>query len=361
MNARKELRMAKHLIVKAGKGVLEMVRDEGLAPHRVKILAGASGGPKWLMLSGMDLVLADIFQKRQSPLYCIGSSIGSWRFAALAQRDAKSAILAFEEAYIHQQYEGKPGIEAVSAESRKIMNAYIPDNQMGFILNHPFMRPAFICTKNNGWGNSDRLLPLGLHLTGAALANLAHRNHLSRFFDRTLFHSPGFDRSLLSTDAFTSHWVELTKENFRSALLASGSIPLVMEGITAIPGAPCGTYRDGGLIDYHINLPYQVAEDDIVLMPHFFDRIVPGWFDKKLNFRKPIERLLENTVLIAPSAEFISALPGRKVPDRDDFKLFFQKDNERFEQWKKVVAACRILGEEIGEIFSRKSIEVEPL
>ncbi len=353
--------MAKHLIVKAGHNVLEMIRDEGLAAERIKILAGASGGPKWLVLSGMDLVLADILRDRKAPLYCIGSSIGSWRFAALAQKDPKAAILAFEEAYIHQQYEGKPGIKAVSAESRKIMTQYIPDDQIGHMLNHPFMRLAFICARGCGGGGSDHPLRLGLHLAGAALANLTHRRHLSRFFERTLFHSPGFDTSLLTTDDFTSHWVELTNENFRSALLASGSIPLVMEGVTAIPGAPCGTYRDGGLIDYHLNLPYRMAEDDIILMPHFFERIVPGWFDKKISFRKPIERLLGNMVLIAPSAEFISALPGGKVPDRDDFKLFFQKDKERFDQWKKVVAACRILADELEKIFSSKKIEVEPL
>ena len=46
----------------------------------------------------------------------------------------------------------------------------------------------------------------------------------------------------------------LTPDNLRAALLASGSIPLLMEGVR-IPGAP-GVYRDGGSADYHLDLDY---------------------------------------------------------------------------------------------------------
>jgi hypothetical protein len=208
---------------------------------------------------------------------------------------------------------------------------------------------------------SDHPLLLGLHLGGAVLANLVHRKLLSFFFERTLFFSPGFDSALLQKDAFTSHWVDLNAHNFRSALLASGAIPLVMEGIADIPNAPGGTYRDGGVIDYHMNLPFQATEDEIILMPHFFERMVPGWFDKQLSWRKPDETFLSNMVMIAPAADFIAALPGKKVPDRDDFKLFFGKDKARFDQWKRVVERCRILGDELGEMFNRSGVSADPL
>ncbi len=37
-------------IVKAGSQALEIIRDEGLRPERVRVVAGAAGGPKWLVL-----------------------------------------------------------------------------------------------------------------------------------------------------------------------------------------------------------------------------------------------------------------------------------------------------------------------
>ena len=39
--------------------------------------------------------------------------------------------------------------------------------------------------------------------------------------------------------------------------------------------------QDGGIIDYHLHLPYHRAQG-LVLYPHFIDRIVPGWLDKAL-------------------------------------------------------------------------------
>jgi hypothetical protein len=144
-------------------------------------------------------------------------------------------------------------------------------------------------------------------------------------------------------------------------MLSSGSIPFVMQGVKNIANAPDGTYRDGGVLDYHMNLAYQVAKDDIIFMPHFFDEIIPGWFDKQISWRKPNVEFMDNMVIVAPTAEFIATLPGRKVPDRDDFKFFFGKDKERFIQWEKVVERCRILGDELAEMFNTTSISVNPL
>ena len=64
-------------------------------------------------------------------------------------------------------------------------------------------------------------------------------------------------------------------------MFASGSIPLLMRGVVDPAGAPAGVYRDGGLIDYHIDQPLVNADHaaPLVLMPHFSDRLVPGWFE----------------------------------------------------------------------------------
>jgi len=44
-----------NLTVKAGTRAIEFLRDGGLDAERIHVFAGASEGPKWLVLSGMDL------------------------------------------------------------------------------------------------------------------------------------------------------------------------------------------------------------------------------------------------------------------------------------------------------------------
>ena len=139
--------------------------------------------------------------------------------------------------------------------------------------------------------------------------------------------------------------------NFRDAVLASGSIPLVMEGMRDLADTPAGTYRDGGVIDYHMNLPYSIGDDELVFMPHFFEHMTPGWFDKKLKRRRPSGKGLENMVLVAPSSDFVASLPGGKVPDRTDFATYHGRDEERMSVWRGVVDSCRVLGDELAELF----------
>ncbi len=56
-------------------------------------LLGASGGPKWLILSEFDQVLAtDLLAYTSHPLTMLGSSIGTWRHACLSQPDPVGAI-----------------------------------------------------------------------------------------------------------------------------------------------------------------------------------------------------------------------------------------------------------------------------
>ena len=89
----------------------------------------------------------------------------------------------------------------------------------------------------------------------------------------------------LKNDPFKTEYAALTEHNFRDVLIATGSIPLVLEGVAGIDGASDGTYWDGGLIDYHLHLPY-TQSSGLVLYPHFTNKIVPGWLDKMLPWRK---------------------------------------------------------------------------
>jgi hypothetical protein len=189
----------------------------------------------------------------------------------------------------------------------------------------------------------------------AAMANAVGRRHLARFIDRTIFHDPrehpAFFRTGSSFDSFHTHEVTLDRGNLAEALLASASIPLVLEGVLDIASAPRGVYWDGGIIDYHLHLPYH-RSNGLVLYPHFVDRIVPGWLDKGMPWRRARGEWLDNVILVSPSREYVQALPHGKLPDRRDFARFEGDDAGRMKYWRTAIAESGRLGDEFLE-FAR--------
>lgn len=353
------------LVIRAGAPALGQVRDEGLRPERVEVLAGAAGGPKWLVLYGIDRYLAGSFLAgRVRPLAAIGSSIGAWRFAALGQNDPLAALERFREAYIHQRYDGVPTPAEVTRESRRVMEGYLDARGVGEILAHPWFRLNLLAVRARHLVAFEKRALMGLGLAAATLANLASRRALAAFFQRALFFDARAVPPAFGGDGCGVQRIPLTPANLPEALLASGSIPLVMEGVTGIPGARPGVYRDGGMLDYHLDLPYAPGDPDgLVLMPHFIPRIVPGWLDKRLCWRGPTAAHMRRVVLVAPSPDWVRRLPGGRIPDRDDFKRFLGHDRERFRQWEEIVAAGVGLGELFGELVESGRIRerVAPL
>ena len=342
--------MTDNLVFYAGRKAFEIIREEGLRPDRISVVAGAAGGPKWLVLRHLDRVLfSDWFKGRKKPLFLIGSSIGAWRFAGQCMADPKTAISDFESAYIHQAYAGKPSSEAVSRESARIQQAFLKNRGAREILDHPFLRLNFMAVRSKGPAASDKRLLLAAVLTVSALGNLVSRSFLKVFFERVLFYDSRSIPPFFHITGFPIHRVPLTPENLPGALLASGSIPLVMSGVKDISGSPSGVYRDGGVIDYHMDIPLSNASDEIALFPHYMERIIPGWLDKKLTWRKPGARNMANVLMMAPSKQFIDRLPYHKIPDRNDFYRFEGRDSLRFAYWSSVAKASQVLADEFME------------
>ena len=271
--------MNSEIVIKAGPKALQLIRDEGLRPERVCVMAGAAGGPKWLVLYHLDrLLFSSFFNERTKPLHLIGSSIGAWRFAALSQPEPLEALDRFREAYIHQTYATAPTAAEVTAESRKVMDRYLQDSTISAILAHPWCRMNLLTVRCRNFTACENKPGMAVGLAGAVASNLVGRRYLRFFFERVLFHDPRDLPPLTGHDTIPFARTELSKENFKDALLASGSIPLVMSGVPNISGARPGIYRDGGMIDYHMDLPYRLSDEDIVLMPHYTDNIIPvGW------------------------------------------------------------------------------------
>jgi len=338
-------------VFKAGPGAFDTIQRHGFAMDRIGTIAGASGGAKWLVLSQLDrVILSSIAPRLVGPVHLLGTSIGAWRFACYAQSDPCAAIERFERAYIEQSYSDEPDIHEITAKSHEILKVILGGDGVKEILGHPVFRTHIMTVRARHIAASDQRFLLAASLMIAASLNVVSRKTLAWFFERALFFDARELPPFFDVAGFPLQRVMLRRENLEDAILATGSIPLVLSGVKDISGATTGMYRDGGVIDYHLDLPHS-DPDRLTLYPHFFDRIVPGWFDKKLTWRRPDPANMDRTILVSPSAEFVSQLPGQKIPDRTDFARY--EPRERIRVWRTVVAECERLADEFNDVIER--------
>ena len=372
----------KSLIIRAGPRALKHLREHGLRPNDIDIVPGAAGGPKGLGLARLDEYLfADWlpsgFETRTTPVKLIGASIGAWRFAAVCRNDPREALAALAKAYSEQKYPKKVDAKFVSAYARDLTDSLFSGREEE-MLSNPHYQLNVLAVRGKGILNREAFGRTHAGFVMAALANAAGRPHLRHFLDRVWFYA---DRPSAvegntenpapvglpadgetSFDRFHTHFVKLTADNFGDALIASGSIPLVLQGVTQIADAPSGTFWDGGIIDYHLHLPYH-RSPGLVLYPHFTDKIVPGWLDKMLPWRKAQGPWLDNMILLSPTREYLDSLPHRKLPDRNDFKRFVDDYDGRLHYWQRAIAESGRLRDEFAALVQRGRIadEVRPL
>ena len=345
----------RNLVFKAGPRAFESIRRHGFSAERIGTLAGASGGAKWLVLSHLDRVLiGNVLPNFEAPLHLVATSIGAWRFACYAQPDPLAAIQRFEDAYIDQSYSDKPDIHEITAKSREILNVAIGESGVTNILRHPVLRTHIMTVRARNIAASENRLLLAASLFVAASMNAISRSTLGLFYERALFFDARDLPPFFDVTGFPLQRIRIGPDNLEDAIVATGSIPLVLSGVRDIARAAPGVYRDGGVIDYHLDIPHSDS-DKLALFPHFFDHIVPGWFDKKLTWRRPNPAHVDRTILICPAEEFVAKLPNAKIPDRTDFVN--HAPAERKQIWRKVVAECEALGEELNDVLARNELE----
>jgi hypothetical protein len=168
-----------------------------------------------------------------------------------------------------------------------------------------------------------------------------------------LFSTPNSDLKVNDPNNMASYFVPLTAHNLPQALMASGSIPIVIEGVKNINGAPTGMYRDGGIIDYHFDLTFG-PQKGLVLYPHFYAKPIPGWFDKSLKKRLPHVSSYDDVVMLVPSDEFVASLPYGKIPDRKDFEDM--PAAQRIEYWQTVISQSDKLGQAFKDMYNNQKI-----
>ncbi|WP_028630474.1 patatin-like phospholipase domain-containing protein [Metapseudomonas resinovorans] len=336
------------LTLRAGRRALAHIRGQSLKPADVGILPGAAGGPKALGIQGLDLALfGEWLPRAPRERALIGASIGSWRFASACLPNAVDGIRRLGELYTSQRFPKGVSMAEVSRLCGLMLDELL-QGQDAKVLATPHYRLNVVVVKSHGLLAHDRRGALSLGLSSVIGSNLLGRPHLARHFERVILHDARQNPPLAPLSDFPSRFHALDTGNLRHALLASGSIPMVMEGVRDIPGAGPGTYRDGGLLDYHLDLPYNPG--GVVLYPHFTDKVVPGWFDKGLPWRKGDAERLQDVLLISPSREYLATLPHGKLPDRKDFKRYLGDDAGRERYWRKAMAESQRLGDEFLEL-----------
>jgi hypothetical protein len=336
------------LTFKAGKRALLRIRQQGLKPADVGILPGAAGGPKALGIQGLDLALfGDWLPRAPRERALIGASIGSWRFASACLPDAAAGIRRLGELYTAQRFAKGAGMAQISHYCRVMLDDLL-DGQAQSLLSNAHYRLHIMLVKSHGLLAEDHRGRLGLGLSAAIGNNLLGRARLAKHFERLIVHDPRQAPPLHRLHDFPSRFAALDANNLKQALLASGSIPMVMQGVRDIPGVGAGTYRDGGLLDYHLDLPY--SGNDLVLYPHFTDQVIPGWFDKNLPWRRADAGRLQDVLLLAPSRDYLARLPHGKLPDRSDFKRYLGDDLGRERYWRNAINESQRLGDEFLQL-----------
>ena len=336
------------LTLKAGPRAFARIRENGLNAADVGTLPGAAGGPKALGIQGLDLALfGEWLPAAPRERSLIGASVGSWRFASACLPDPAAALQRLGELYTGMRFAKGVSISHVTERCVRMLDELL-QHQDAAVLDNLHYRLNIVVVKSHGRLAEDDRRSLGLGLSSVIGSNLLGRPRLARHFERVILHDARLAPPLHPLTDFPSRCLPLDVGNLRQALLASGSIPFVMQGVRDIPGAGPGTYRDGGLLDYHLDLPY--SGDDVVLYPHFTDRIIPGWFDKGMPWRRGDAMRLQNVLLLAPSRDYLARLPFGKLPDRKDFTRFLGDDAGRERYWRQAMDESRRLGDEFLEL-----------
>ncbi len=336
---------ARSFEVRAGARAAAHVRERGLLPADIGCVPAAAGGPKGLALIPLDRLLFDGTHGwlRAVPLELVGASIGAWRMAAAAMPEPRAAVDRLAEAYIGQRYPHRPTPREVADRCRRIARAVLGAKAAVEV------RPGRALTVITARARGALATDIGrAAFARAALSNAVSRGRLAAHLQRVLFVAgePRFPASAF--DPFGIDRVGLDASNSEDALLASGSIPLLCEPVRNPAGAPRGEYWDGGLIDYHLQLPYSQLPK-LVLYPHFAPRITAGWLDKFLPWRRHARGhpWLANVLLFSPSPALLARLPNRKLPDRNDFYRYGLDHGARERDWRRAMAESQRFADEV--------------
>ena len=143
------------LTVYAGRIARERLEQEGWQPTLFDTLVGASGGPKFLGIAGLDRFLfGDFLQRSDHPMHLIGSSIGCWRHAALAARDPLKSHAVLVERYTEQYYDPadtRSRVQQVAELCDWVVDGFMTPDDADLLCNHPRFISHVVTARGRGF------------------------------------------------------------------------------------------------------------------------------------------------------------------------------------------------------------------
>ncbi|WP_041416231.1 alpha/beta hydrolase [Shewanella halifaxensis] len=337
----------------AGPKAYQTLSESGLKPELFSRMLAASGGPKWIGIAGLDRYLfCEFFKDLSQPLHTLGASSGAWRLACLAQENPQSAYDRLEELYIGQRYDTKPTPVEVSQQVTGVIEGLLGSRGADEIVSHSQINSHYIACQARHINRLGGQAPLAFGLATAAMTNFVSRKSLAWHFKRCVFGVDKPSSPFAQLQDLPSQFYALSNSNIHQVLLATGSIPWVLAPVTQIEGAPKGHYYDGGITDYHFDLPLN-RNPGLTLYPHFYPKMSPGWFDKSLSWRLA-KANYDNALILAPTDAYLQSLPYGKLPDREDFKRL--DSDTRIKYWRKAALMSQVLADDLADVIDKGTL-----
>jgi len=345
------------LEISAGPRALSRIRDSGLSPGDVSVLAGPATGPRWIVIAGIDRALADSRWLNRSPgIWLWGASAAAWRFSAFAQKDPSAAIRLFQENYAGMQFGRTFNPVRVRREIERALSGFMPKStarKEALIKGDHGPKLAVVTVRQkSAVEGMEKLIYLS-----SFLLNFLTPAANEIMVERVVFYSPPSPPPQLEEKDFPGRALELSPENLEKVLLATASVPLKVTPPDSIPGAFRGTYQDGGVLDYHINSCLFPCEDEgIILLITHPGKIMARWMDRFTPWRRISRLRLERLVVVQPSSKLLDLLPGRRLPSRKDWEEM-KDQKERLSLWKRAMEISMPLGEVFMEAVESGAVK----
>jgi len=345
--------LPKTFTIQAGASAIEHIKKHGLSPKDISVIPAAAGGPKWITLYSFDkYLLQNWFHDRKAPLHLVGASAGAWRMLCYALADSSEALDRYLKSYVEQQYDEWPTPEEVSQKLEEIITQILGQNKVEQLSQNAIYQLYVISTMTHF--KQKKNSSYRAQFAKIFIKNALSRKSLSSDLTRIVFTNSD-NHNLFVKDNFTSTYHSFSQKNLIKELQSTGTIPMLMRPVDHenIPNL----LWDGALVDYHIGLNYKTK--GLIFYPHFSDKIIEGWFDKHLSWRTFKGDVLDKMIMLSPSKEFVKSLPDSKIPDRKDFKTYFDNKDQRIKNWYEVVKRGEELAEEFDEYWkSGKLLDV---
>jgi hypothetical protein len=333
--------------IRAGAKALEHIRRQGLQAQDIDVMVGAAGGPKWIILHGLDqYLMKEWFTDSNQELHLIGSSAGAWRLLCYTLDQPTDAIDRLLKHYTEQEYHKQPSQSEVTEKLENIIAKVLEGESLNLLSNQT-KRKLYILSSLSTF-NKKQNSKYKKEFLSLFLRNLVSRKNLSQRLQRIVF-TNSIKTDFIKPDDFRTKYITLNHQNIHEAVRSSGTLPMYMHPVENIQGVK-GMLWDGALIDYHIGLDYN--NSGLILYPHFSDNLIEGWFDKFLPYRKFSSMVIDKMILISPSSKFIQSLPDAKIPDRTDFSTYMNKNRYRIENWYKASDQSKEIAHEFHELWT---------